>query len=1084
MKILGLRFKNINSLAGEWLIDFTSPAYCADGIFAITGPTGSGKSSILDAICLALFGKTPRLNVISASTNEIMSRQTGECFAEVVFATQSGSYRCYWEQHRARGAIDGRLSPPKHEISEADSGKLLASKVREVAALVEEKTGMDYDRFTRSVLLAQGSFAAFLNADSDERSALLEQITGAEIYSGLSLHVHECFTAVKRRLELLQAESDVIQTLTSERIDQLKAAAAEKQAAGKQLGEKSAAISEAMQWRRGIEELQREKLKLDAAAQELKVRLQEFLPQRQRLAMAQQATELQGIFAQLDKMRNDQRLDMHALAECESQREGKEQKLAQSESELKVGEEKLLAVREAQKVELMTVAKVRSIDEQLSEHKKAMKRIALEIDGLNEKILADKEKGLIFTRKKEQAEKKLEDLRNYLIKHIADAALITEFTGLKEQAQSIRQLTGQKKVSSEQLEQASKKLQQQRIDQERHQKNAEDLRTACAGVRKKMQETGDLLTALLAGRLLREYRADRDALTRELFLLQKINSLELEKERALLEDGRPCILCGSSVHPFAAGNVPEVGPAEEKLARLADFIARAEKLEEQIKELLVSEKAAQDSAIDAERRLEEEKFKQTELQQLAQRLQQELQKQEDQIAVSLAGFNERVAPFGVTFNGAEAVEEAVSALHEKFLAWQSKENERSEIEKQLADLTMEIRLADAGILAKSGEVTRSLEAKDAVAAVVADLHAERFRIYGEKNPDVEEERCGQAVAAAERFVETARRHRDECRRQNDENNTLIVSLTLKKGQHETEIARADEVFKSELIKHGFAGETDFVASILSRDEREALAGVAAELDRGQVEIAARRADVDAKLTFEQAKNISAMTGDELAIEYDKLADELKAVTEAGGAIRQQLADDAAARERSREKLASIEAQMVEFNRWAALQKLIGSADGKKFRNFAQGLTFAIVVAHANGQLARMTDRYLLKRDDNATLDLMVVDNYQAGEVRSTRNLSGGESFIVSLALALGLSSMSSRNVRVDSLFLDEGFGTLDDEALESALETLAGLHQEGKLIGIISHVAAIKERISLQINISPQNNGRSILSGPGCSLAG
>ena len=110
----------------------------------------------------------------------------------------------------------------------------------------------------------------------------------------------------------------------------------------------------------------------------------------------------------------------------------------------------------------------------------------------------------------------------------------------------------------------------------------------------------------------------------------------------------------------------------------------------------------------------------------------------------------------------------------------------------------------------------------------------------------------------------------------------------------------------------------------------------------------------------------------------------------------------------------------------------------------------------------------------------MVDNYQAGEIRTTKNLSGGESFIVSLSLALGLSHMASKNVRVDSLFLDEGFGTLDEEALDTALETLAGLQQDGKLIGVISHVPALKERIGTQIQVTPQTGGRSQISGPGC----
>ena len=101
MRILQVRFKNLNSLVGEWEIDLTHPAFASDGIFAITGPTGAGKTTILDAICLALYGRTPRLNKITKSGNEIMSRQTGDCFAEVTFETQAGRYRCHWSQHRA-----------------------------------------------------------------------------------------------------------------------------------------------------------------------------------------------------------------------------------------------------------------------------------------------------------------------------------------------------------------------------------------------------------------------------------------------------------------------------------------------------------------------------------------------------------------------------------------------------------------------------------------------------------------------------------------------------------------------------------------------------------------------------------------------------------------------------------------------------------------------------------------------------------------------------------------------------------------------------------------------------------------------
>ena len=168
MKILELRFKNLNSLYGEWHIDFTTPDYSANGIFAIIGPTGAGKSTILDAICLALYGATPRLGKITKNSNQLMSRQTADCFSEVTFESQAGIFRCHWSQQKARKKIDGNLGESKHEIVEANSGILLESKKRDVAHVIEEKTGMDFERFTRSILLAQGGFSAFLTASPDE----------------------------------------------------------------------------------------------------------------------------------------------------------------------------------------------------------------------------------------------------------------------------------------------------------------------------------------------------------------------------------------------------------------------------------------------------------------------------------------------------------------------------------------------------------------------------------------------------------------------------------------------------------------------------------------------------------------------------------------------------------------------------------------------------------------------------------------------------------------------------------------------------------------------------------------------------
>ena len=216
MRILHLRLKNLNSLVGEWSIDFTHPDYESNGIFAIIGPTGAGKSTLLDAICLALYGKTPRLDKISKSSNEVMARQTGECFAEVTFETARGKYRCFWAQHRSHKKAGGELQSAQREIVDAITNTVLENHLNRVEAKIEEITGMDFQRFTRSMLLAQGSFDAFLKASPSERAPILEQITGTEIYSKISIGVFERTKKEVKRLEDLQNDLAAIHLLSEE----------------------------------------------------------------------------------------------------------------------------------------------------------------------------------------------------------------------------------------------------------------------------------------------------------------------------------------------------------------------------------------------------------------------------------------------------------------------------------------------------------------------------------------------------------------------------------------------------------------------------------------------------------------------------------------------------------------------------------------------------------------------------------------------------------------------------------------------------------------------------------------------------
>src|SRR5450830_2042444 len=215
MKILSLRLKNLNSLKGEWRIDFTKAPFSDNSLFAITGPTGAGKSTLLDAICLALYHETPRLKSISASANDIMTRHTVDCLAEVAFEVKGSMYRAFWSQRRARDKVDGALQAPKVELARGD-GTIVSSQSNDKLKRIAEITGLDFPRFTKSMLLAQGGFAAFLNASANDRAELLEELTGTEIYGDISRSVFEQAREVKQQLDQLKARADGVELLSAE----------------------------------------------------------------------------------------------------------------------------------------------------------------------------------------------------------------------------------------------------------------------------------------------------------------------------------------------------------------------------------------------------------------------------------------------------------------------------------------------------------------------------------------------------------------------------------------------------------------------------------------------------------------------------------------------------------------------------------------------------------------------------------------------------------------------------------------------------------------------------------------------------
>ena len=349
-------------------------------------------------------------------------------------------------------------------------------------------------------------------------------------------------------------------------------------------------------------------------------------------------------------------------------------------------------------------------------------------------------------------------------------------------------------------------------------------------------------------------------------------------------------------------------------------------------------------------------------------------------------------------------------------------------------------------------------------------------------PQAQENQFNEALSEAEKEKQQARINTQKATMAHERLTASIKAYEEQSAALEKQINLAQYALKLALEKEGFAELHEYLSVCLNVETLSALQEKDRVLQEKSQTLSGRIAMNRDSLYKERSKALTTLSVDSLQDKIrDAQAKEESLSSELTGILLSLQTDDERRRQFDSYVKAVENARKISAA-WGNLAELVGSADGKKFRNFAQGITFATLVAHANQSLMKMTDRYLLLSSEDDALELVVRDNYQGGVIRSTKNLSGGESFIVSLSLALGLAKLASRNVRVESLFLDEGFGTLDEEALDHALRTLSGLHRQGKLIGVISHVPGLKDRIATQIVVTPQSQGRSVLSGPGVTF--
>ena len=1125
MKLQQLTIHNIASIEHAE-IDFEAQPLVDSDVFLITGKTGAGKSTILDAICLALYANTPRLEntsmqgestdndkkITTKDPRQIMRRNTSEAYVSLTFVGNNNiHYQATWSVARAHKKITGNLQPKQWELKNLDNGNTL-NKDNEIRTEIFAAIGLDFNQFCRTTMLAQGEFTRFLNSKDDEKAAILEKITGVDIYSKIGAKIYKITQEKQQEWANANAQINNIATLSDEEIQSKEETIKSLSTESQKLDNTQKSNTTKINWITKENELIQIKTDAEKAYNEAKAIVEnEEFKRRENIVVEWNATiEARQWLSEKDEAEKTKNTKEQQLANLQLQYSDAlkglnfnkqelnnlQSSIATTQKLIDAEKDKSTIYENAQTI-IADLNFIASCNKSISDNQITLKE---KNDYLSTILQLALEQAKTET---ERAKNKYTNQENLLKKQEA----ILETFNLSDLH---KQQTDTEKLIIN-IDDAIKKINALTEQKEKHESTRITLNQHLSDIKVKQEESIKLDTTISEAKI--KMDAQKEVYEKQKDSIDKFASAIRQK----LRHGDTCPVCCQKIEAEL--------PLDEELSKLVSALEQNFREAEENYNALNQQKNKLEAEIKANTEAYNRDKKTFDNDQSVSNAETavlnacnlcNINTFDDTTLATLNLLKEETlktqAEFEAKISEAEIQNEKVKALRES----------TNKLNKTKEDLIKRQNEAQSAVDKCNSEITTIntlIEANNEQIAkarnsISQSITTNDWSIDWQISPYEFAQALKTSAEIYIKNIEKLNKLQSNLNSTEIENNTISTTIVrIKETMPSWTTLTTDEiVFKANLfnivtnISNSLTETTTQLNSALTtiNDRTEKLnlfftnkphLNIDRLYELNQLssdKIATETKSLHADHTnvattlslLNDAQNAHKIhkenkptiteedTLDNLAKHNKEINEQLEKNSQKIGAINQELKTDRDNKENIGKLIKEAESKYTIYEKWAQLNNFIGDATGNKFRKIAQSYVLSNLIHSANFYMKTLTDRYTLKVKPGTFL-ISIEDAYQGFASRVANTISGGESFLVSLSLALALSDIAE-NLSVDTLFIDEGFGTLSGNALQNAINTLRNLHTKaGRHVGIISHVEELKEKIPVQIQVIQEGNSSS-----------